>query len=163
MTIVISDACTLNVSRSTVDDSRSINYKNIMIVNDTSRVVRMRPQLGASLTNDSRSVIYYCNMFIMGFMSDIFKGAKTLSITTLNITIKNVTLSIATISVITLHTVCQSVSLSVCQSVSLSVCQSVSLSVCQSVSLSVCQSVSLTDRQTDKQTDRQTDKKLEIC
>jgi hypothetical protein len=34
---------------SIIDISRSINYKNVMIVNDTSRVVKMMPQLGASL------------------------------------------------------------------------------------------------------------------
>jgi hypothetical protein len=64
MTIVISDASTINVSRSVIDDSRSINYKNIMIVNHTSRVVRMTAQFGASLADDSRSVIYNRNMFI---------------------------------------------------------------------------------------------------
>ncbi len=65
MTIVISDASTINVSRSVIDDSRSINYNNIMIVNDTSRVVRMIPQLGAPLSDDFRSVIYNRNMFII--------------------------------------------------------------------------------------------------
>ncbi len=61
MFIIKSDACTINVSRSVIDGSRSINYKNVMIVNDT----RMMPQLGASLTDDSRSIIYNCNMFII--------------------------------------------------------------------------------------------------
>ncbi len=60
----MSDACTTDVSKSTIDSSRSINYKNIMIVNDTSRVVSMTLQLGASLTNDSRSIIYDRDMFI---------------------------------------------------------------------------------------------------
>ena len=32
MTIVMSDACTINVSRAIIDGSRSINYKNIVIV-----------------------------------------------------------------------------------------------------------------------------------
>jgi hypothetical protein len=40
-----------------------IIYKKFMIVNDTSRVIRMKTQLGASLTDDSRSIIYHCNMF----------------------------------------------------------------------------------------------------
>ncbi len=61
MLIIKSDACTINVSGSVIDDSRSINYKNVMIVNAT----RMMPQLGASLTDDSRSIIYNCNMFII--------------------------------------------------------------------------------------------------
>jgi hypothetical protein len=43
MMIVMSDPCTLNVSRRVIDDYRSINYQNIMILNDTSRVVRMMP------------------------------------------------------------------------------------------------------------------------
>ncbi len=34
---------------SIIDNTRSINYKNVMIVNDTSRVVKIMPQLGASL------------------------------------------------------------------------------------------------------------------
>ncbi len=38
-------SCTINVSRSIIDDSRSLNYKNIMIV-------RMKIQLGVSLTDD---------------------------------------------------------------------------------------------------------------
>jgi hypothetical protein len=65
MTILVSDACTINVSKSTIDDSRSINYKHIMIVINTLIVARMMPQLGASLTDDSRSIIYDCNMFII--------------------------------------------------------------------------------------------------
>jgi hypothetical protein len=55
----------MNVSRSITDDSRGINYKNIMIVIYTSRVIRMMPQLGASLTDDSRSVIWDRNTFII--------------------------------------------------------------------------------------------------
>jgi hypothetical protein len=62
--IVMSDACAMNVSRS-IDDSRSINYKNSMFVNDTSRVDRMISQLGVSLIDNSRRVIYDCNMFII--------------------------------------------------------------------------------------------------
>ncbi len=61
MTIVMSDACTMNVSTSIIND---LNYKDIMIVMYTSRVIRMMPQLGASLTDDSKSVIYDHNMFI---------------------------------------------------------------------------------------------------
>jgi len=34
--IIVSDSCTRNVSRIILDDYRSINYKNIMIVNDNS-------------------------------------------------------------------------------------------------------------------------------
>jgi hypothetical protein len=55
---VVSDACTMNVSRSIIDNSRSINYKNILIINDASRVIRMMPQLGTSLTDDFISIIY---------------------------------------------------------------------------------------------------------
>ncbi len=51
MMIIMSDTCAINVLR-------SINYKKYYNVNDTSRVVRMAPQLGASLTDDYRSVIY---------------------------------------------------------------------------------------------------------
>ncbi len=61
--IVMSDDCTINVSRSLTNNSGSINYI-IMIINDASRVIRMMPQLGASLTDNSRSVIYYRNVFI---------------------------------------------------------------------------------------------------
>ncbi len=63
--IVMSAACTINVSRSVIDDSRSINYKTIMIINDTSRVIIMTPQLGASLTDNSRSIVYNCNVYII--------------------------------------------------------------------------------------------------
>ncbi len=45
----MSDACTRTVSRSAIDDSRSINLKNII-------VVRNMPKLGASLNNNFRSV-----------------------------------------------------------------------------------------------------------
>ncbi len=45
------------VSRSIIDDSRTINYKNIMILNDTFGVVIMMPQL-ASLIDNLRSIIY---------------------------------------------------------------------------------------------------------
>jgi hypothetical protein len=62
MTIVMSDACTMNVSTSIIND---LNYKNIMIVIYTSRVIRMMPQLGASHTDDSRSIIYVRNTFII--------------------------------------------------------------------------------------------------
>jgi hypothetical protein len=65
MPIVMSDACTVNVSRSIINNSKSINYKNNMIVNDTSGDIRITPQLGASLTNVSRTVIYDCNTFII--------------------------------------------------------------------------------------------------
>jgi len=51
-------ARTINVFTSVIDDSRSINYKNIMIV-------RMMSQLGTPLTNDSKSIIYDLNMFII--------------------------------------------------------------------------------------------------
>ncbi len=63
--IAMGGTYTLNVPRSIIDDSRSINYKKIMIVNETPRVVRMTPQLGVSLTDDSRSVTYNRNMFII--------------------------------------------------------------------------------------------------
>jgi hypothetical protein len=33
MMIVMSDACAINVSRSAIDDSRSLNYKNIISCN----------------------------------------------------------------------------------------------------------------------------------
>jgi hypothetical protein len=36
-----------------------------MIINYTSRVIRMAPQFGASLPGNTRSVIYDCNMFII--------------------------------------------------------------------------------------------------
>jgi hypothetical protein len=49
------DSCTIKVSRSNIDDSGCINYKSIMII-------KMTPQLGASLTEYSRGVIYDCNM-----------------------------------------------------------------------------------------------------
>ncbi len=65
MMIVMSDTCTINVSRSIINNSRSINNKNGVIINDTSRVVRMMPQLVASLTVDPRSFIYDRNMFII--------------------------------------------------------------------------------------------------
>jgi hypothetical protein len=39
----MSDACTINVPRGVIDNCRSINFKNIKIANDTSRVVRMLP------------------------------------------------------------------------------------------------------------------------
>jgi hypothetical protein len=55
----------INVSMSLINNYRRINYKNITIVNETTRVVRMTPQLGASLTDDSRSVIYNRNMFLI--------------------------------------------------------------------------------------------------
>jgi len=61
----MSNACTINVLMSVIDDCSVINYKNIMVVNDTSRVIRMTTQLGASLTDDSRSIIYNHNMFII--------------------------------------------------------------------------------------------------
>jgi hypothetical protein len=60
----MSDACNINVSKSVNEDSRSINYKNIMFVNDTSRVARMMAQLGASLTDYSGSIIYSCNCLL---------------------------------------------------------------------------------------------------
>ncbi len=53
---------------SIIDSSRSISYRNITIVNDSSRVVSVTPQLGASLTNDSRSIIYDRDMFIIQAM-----------------------------------------------------------------------------------------------
>ncbi len=65
MMIIMSDTITINVSRSGIDNSWSINYKNIVIINDTSRVVRMMPQLVASLTVDPRSFIYNLNLFII--------------------------------------------------------------------------------------------------
>jgi len=51
MKILMCDPCIINVSR-------SINYKDIMIINDTFGVVIMMLQLGALLTYDSRSIIY---------------------------------------------------------------------------------------------------------
>ncbi len=70
--ILMSDDYTINVCKSIIGNSKSINYKNIMIVNDTSRVVRMMPQLGTSLTDYSRSIIYNCNMFIIQATGLIF-------------------------------------------------------------------------------------------
>jgi len=64
MMIVMNEAFIIKDSMSIIDNYRSLNYKNIMIINYTSRVIRMMPQLGTSLTDDSRSVIYDCNMFI---------------------------------------------------------------------------------------------------
>jgi len=61
----MSDAFNINVFKSVNEDSRSINYKNIIFVNDTSRAVRMMAQLGASLTDYSGSIIYSCNVFIV--------------------------------------------------------------------------------------------------
>jgi len=61
-----------NVSRSIIDDSRSIKYKNIMIVNGISIVVRMMPQLGAPLTDYSRSTINDCSMFIIQATNVLF-------------------------------------------------------------------------------------------
>jgi hypothetical protein len=50
MMIIMSGAYAINVSRNVIDYFRSINHKNIMIINDTSRVpARMMPQLGAPL------------------------------------------------------------------------------------------------------------------
>ncbi len=48
--IIMSYACTITVSVSIMDDSRSINYKNIIII-------RIMPQLGVSHIEDSRNVI----------------------------------------------------------------------------------------------------------
>jgi hypothetical protein len=53
----VSDAYTLNVLQSIIEDSRSIN--------DTSSCQKVMPQIGASLTDDSRVIIYGCNMFII--------------------------------------------------------------------------------------------------
>jgi hypothetical protein len=53
ITIVLSDACIINLMINVVGASR--------IVIDDSRVLL---QIVASLTDDSRGVIYYCNMFI---------------------------------------------------------------------------------------------------
>jgi hypothetical protein len=64
MMIVMNEAFIIKDSMSIIDNYRSLNYKNIMIINYTSRVIRMMPQLGTSLTDDSKSVIYNCNMFI---------------------------------------------------------------------------------------------------
>jgi hypothetical protein len=61
----MSDACTINVSESIIDNSSRINYRNDMIINDTSRVIRMAPQLGALLPNETESVISDCNLFII--------------------------------------------------------------------------------------------------
>ncbi len=55
----------VNVSRNIIDDFKSINYKNIVIMNGTSRVIRMMPQLGESLTDSSISAIYDRNMLII--------------------------------------------------------------------------------------------------
>jgi hypothetical protein len=74
MMIVISDACTINVSRSVINNSWSINYKNIMIVNDKSRVVRMTPQLVASLTDNSKSVIYDRTVFIIQAIQNLLRS-----------------------------------------------------------------------------------------
>ncbi len=58
MTIVMSDACAITVSRSKIVDSRSINYKHTMII-------RKMPQFVAPLTDNSRSVTKNCNMCII--------------------------------------------------------------------------------------------------
>ena len=55
----------VNVSRNIIDDFKSINYKNIVIMKGTSRVIRMMPQLGESLTDNSISAIYDHNIFIV--------------------------------------------------------------------------------------------------
>ncbi len=65
MMIIMSDTCAINVLR-------SINYKIYYNVNHTFRVVRMAPQLGASLTDDSRNVIY-CIFGRFSFGVDIWK------------------------------------------------------------------------------------------
>jgi hypothetical protein len=61
----MSHACTINVSRSIIDNSGSINCKSIVIVSYICRVIKMMPQLGASITDNARSIIYHHNMFIM--------------------------------------------------------------------------------------------------
>jgi hypothetical protein len=48
----------VNISRNIIDDFKSINYKTIVIMKCTSRVIRMMPQLGESLSDNSRSAIY---------------------------------------------------------------------------------------------------------
>ncbi len=55
----------VNISRNILDDFKSINYKTIVIMNGTSRVIRMMPQLGESLADNSRSAIYDRNMLIV--------------------------------------------------------------------------------------------------
>jgi hypothetical protein len=55
----------VNVFRNIIDDFKSINYKNIVIMNGTSRVIRMMPLLGESLTDNSISAIYDRNIFIV--------------------------------------------------------------------------------------------------
>jgi hypothetical protein len=60
----MSDACAINVSRSVITNSRSINYKNITIVRHYTDI-KMTPHLGASLTDNSRSIIYDCNICII--------------------------------------------------------------------------------------------------
>ncbi len=57
--------CTISISRSLFGNSMSLNYKSIMMTNETCKVFRMMPQLGVSLTDDSRSIIYNCNMFMI--------------------------------------------------------------------------------------------------
>jgi hypothetical protein len=49
--------CITDNSRSITDDSRSTTNKNIVII-------RMTPQLGASLTDNYRNVIYNQNVYI---------------------------------------------------------------------------------------------------
>ncbi len=55
----------VNISRNIIDDFKSINYKNIVIMKGTSRVIRMMPQLGESLADNSISAIYDRNIFIV--------------------------------------------------------------------------------------------------
>ncbi len=60
----MSDDGTINVSRSVIDDSWSINYKNKIII-------RMMPQLGALLTDNSRSIIYDRKLFYVYKVPDM--------------------------------------------------------------------------------------------
>ncbi len=62
----MSEGCTRNDFRGVIDGSTSIHYKNIVIVNDTSRVIRMTPQLGAS-----RMIVILTNLEV-SFMIKIF-------------------------------------------------------------------------------------------
>jgi hypothetical protein len=79
--IIISDAYTLN-SKTSVNDT-------FRIAIDDSRVML---QIVASLTDDSRGIIYNFNMFIV-LATAVSIGATTLSIMTFSITTFNITVN----------------------------------------------------------------------
>ncbi len=82
-----------------------------MSVNDASRIIignsRVMIEIVASLSDDSRGVIYDCNLFIVQaigcglakLLTNIFKAVCILGVTTISIT----TLSIMALSVTTLN------------------------------------------------------------